>query len=146
MYQELVFDKASLRVNFDAKFTMIGQCDPDDCHSQQDYFEVVKVAGQKDAWAHKYLVGVDGNAFSGRFYVFFLCTSFIYKISHFREKHEVDQALAALCAARLEWQRIHGDHALSPKFTKKKKARRRPIRLQLQASNTDISWMTIANN
>lgn len=76
------------RDNFDVKFTMIGQCDPDDCHAQQEYFDVVKAAGQQDAWAHKYLVDVDGNAFSGRFYAFLLSNSFVYKIALFREWHE----------------------------------------------------------
>ena len=76
------------RGNFDVKFTFIGQCDPDDCNAQQQYFDVVKPAGQQDAWAHKYLVDVDGNAFSGRFYAFLLSNSFVYKIAIFREWHD----------------------------------------------------------
>ncbi|KAJ6005540.1 hypothetical protein N7451_003484 [Penicillium sp. IBT 35674x] len=73
---------------FDVKFTFIGQCDPDDCHAQEEYFEVVPAAGQQDAWAHKYLVDVDGNAFSGRFYAFLHSNSFVYKIAIFREWHD----------------------------------------------------------
>ncbi|KAF7715171.1 Beta-1,2-xylosyltransferase [Penicillium ucsense] len=73
---------------FDVKFTMIGQCDPDDCHAQQEYFDVVKAAGQQDAWAHKFLVDIDGNAFSGRFYAFLLSNSLVFKIAIFREWHE----------------------------------------------------------
>ncbi|KAJ5636552.1 uncharacterized protein N7484_009865 [Penicillium longicatenatum] len=76
------------RDSFDVKFTFIGQCDPDDCHAQEEYFEVVKAADQQDAWAHKYLVDVDGNAFSGRFYAFLHSNSFVYKIAIFREWHD----------------------------------------------------------
>lgn len=73
---------------FDVKFTFIGQCDPDDCHAQEQYFGVAKHAGQQDAWAHKYLVDVDGNAFSGRFHAFLRSNSFVYKIAIFREWHD----------------------------------------------------------
>ncbi|KAJ6119502.1 hypothetical protein N7523_003782 [Penicillium sp. IBT 18751x] len=76
------------RQQFDVKFTFIGQCDPDDCHAQEEYFEVVKPAGQQDAWAHKYLVDIDGNAFSGRFYAFLLSNSFVFKMALFREWHD----------------------------------------------------------
>jgi hypothetical protein len=78
----------SYRDSFDVKFTMIGQCDPDDCHAQEQYFDVVKAAGQQDAWAYKYLVDIDGNAFSGRFYAFLHSNSFVYKIAIFREWHD----------------------------------------------------------
>lgn len=81
-------DSEQYRDSFDVKFTLIGQCDPDDCHAQQEYFEVVKPAGQQDAWAHKFLVDIDGNAFSGRFYAFLQSNSFVYKISIFREWHD----------------------------------------------------------
>ncbi|EPS27814.1 putative UDP-Xyl: (mannosyl) glucuronoxylomannan/galactoxylomannan beta-1,2-xylosyltransferase [Penicillium oxalicum 114-2] len=80
--------RKSYRDLFDVKFTMIGQCDPDDCHAQEEYFDVVKAAGQQDAWAHKYLVDIDGNAFSGRFYAFLRSNSFVFKIAIFREWHE----------------------------------------------------------
>ncbi|KAI9931868.1 hypothetical protein ASPWEDRAFT_25280 [Aspergillus wentii DTO 134E9] len=73
---------------FDVKFTFIGQCDPDDCRAQQEYFDVVKAAGQQDAWAYKYLVDIDGNAFSGRFYAFLLSNSLVAKIAIFREWHD----------------------------------------------------------
>ncbi|KAJ9395614.1 CAZyme family GT90 [Paecilomyces variotii] len=73
---------------FDVKFTFIGQCDPDDCAAQREFFEVVKPAGQQDAWAYKYLVDIDGNAFSGRYYAFLLSNSLVYKLSVFREWHD----------------------------------------------------------
>ncbi|KAG0159309.1 hypothetical protein PDIDSM_6831 [Penicillium digitatum] len=76
------------RDSFDVKFTLIGQCDPDDCNAQTEYFGVFKQAGQQDAWAHKFLVDIDGNAFSGRFYAFLHSKSFVYKIAIFREWHD----------------------------------------------------------
>ncbi|KAJ5586987.1 uncharacterized protein N7459_002752 [Penicillium hispanicum] len=76
------------RDSFDVKFTFVGQCDPDDCHAQEEYFDIAPTAGQQDAWSHKYLVDIDGNAFSGRFYAFLLSNSFVYKIAIFREWHD----------------------------------------------------------
>ncbi|KAL1971116.1 hypothetical protein VTN77DRAFT_67 [Rasamsonia byssochlamydoides] len=73
---------------FDVKFTFIGQCDPDDCEAQKAFFHVVKPAGQQDAWAYKYLLDIDGNAFSGRYYAFLLSNSLVYKIAVFREWHD----------------------------------------------------------
>ncbi|KAL8739902.1 MAG: hypothetical protein Q9190_007336 [Brigantiaea leucoxantha] len=73
---------------FDVKFSHVGQCDPDDCNAQKDYFEVVQPSKQHDAWGYKYLLDMDGNAFSGRFYAFLKSTSLIYKMALFREWHE----------------------------------------------------------
>lgn len=73
---------------FDVKFTFIGQCDKDDCTQQQEFFDVVKPADQQDAWAYKYLLDIDGNAFSGRYHAFLLSNSLIYKLALFREWHD----------------------------------------------------------
>ncbi|EAW08178.1 putative capsule-associated protein CAP1 [Aspergillus clavatus NRRL 1] len=73
---------------FDVKFTFIGQCDPDDCAAQLEFFEVVGPAGQQDAWAYKYLVDIDGNAFSGRYYAFLHSNSLVCKVAIFREWHD----------------------------------------------------------
>lgn len=73
---------------FDVKFSHIGQCDQEDCNAQKEFFEVVKPAKQHDAWAYKYLLDIDGNAFSGRFYAFLKSKSLIYKMAIFREWHE----------------------------------------------------------
>lgn len=73
---------------FDVKFTYIGQCDPGDCNAQHEFFDVVEPAGQHDAWAYKYLVDIDGNAFSGRFYSFLYSNSLVAKIAIFREWHD----------------------------------------------------------
>lgn len=73
---------------FNVKFSHIGQCDPEDCNAQTEFFDVVKPAKQHEAWAYKYLLDMDGNAFSGRFYAFLKSKSLIYKVAMFREWHE----------------------------------------------------------
>lgn len=80
--------KRDYRELFDVKFTYIGQCDPDDCGAQHEFFEVVEPAGQGEAWAYRYLVDIDGNAFSGRYYAFLHSNSLIFKIAIFREWHD----------------------------------------------------------
>jgi hypothetical protein len=73
---------------FDVKFTFIGQCDPNDCNAQKEFFDVVDAVGQQDAWAFKYLVDIDGNAFSGRYYAFLHSNSLVFKVAIFREWHD----------------------------------------------------------
>ena len=75
------------RALFDVKFSHVGQCDPDDCDAQREFFEIAEPAGQQEAWAFKYLLDMDGNAFSGRFYAFLKSRSLVYKLAIFREWH-----------------------------------------------------------
>jgi hypothetical protein len=72
----------------DVKFSHIGQCDPTDCDAQKEFFNVVEHADQQDAWQFKYLLDLDGNAFSGRFYAFLKSNSLIFKMSLFQEWHK----------------------------------------------------------
>lgn len=74
--------------SFDVKFTYVGQCDPDDCKAQQEFFNIVPAAGQQDAWGYRYLVDIDGNAFSGRYYAFLHSNSLVMKLALFREWHD----------------------------------------------------------
>ena len=73
---------------FDIYFSYIGQCDPGDCDAQKEFFDVKETAKQQDAWQYKYLLDIDGNAFSGRFYAFLKSRSLVYKLAIFREWHE----------------------------------------------------------
>ncbi|KAF8865743.1 glycosyltransferase family 90 protein [Acephala macrosclerotiorum] len=73
---------------FDIHFSYVGQCDPGDCHAQKEFFDIKEQAKQKDAWKYKYLLDIDGNAFSGRFYAFLKSRSLVYKLALFREWHE----------------------------------------------------------
>jgi hypothetical protein len=72
----------------DVKFSHVGQCDPGDCEAQNEYFEIVEKADQQDAWKYKYLLDMDGNAFSGRFYAFLKSKSLVYKLAVFQEWHK----------------------------------------------------------
>ncbi|KAJ8064399.1 hypothetical protein OCU04_006741 [Sclerotinia nivalis] len=73
---------------FDIFFSHVGQCDPGDCDAQKQFFDVKEAAKQQDAWKYKYLLDMDGNAFSGRFYAFLKSKSLVYKMAIFREWHE----------------------------------------------------------
>lgn len=71
----------------DVFFSHIGQCDPGDCDAQAEYFDIKERAEQHDAWRYKYLLDMDGNAFSGRFYAFLRSRSLVFKLALFREWH-----------------------------------------------------------
>ncbi|KAI9049220.1 hypothetical protein LZ554_007067 [Drepanopeziza brunnea f. sp. 'monogermtubi'] len=73
---------------FDIHFSHVGQCDPRDCDAQKDFFEIKEPAEQSAAWRYKYLLDIDGNAFSGRFYAFLQSKSLVYKLAVFREWHD----------------------------------------------------------
>ena len=71
----------------DVYFSHVGQCDPGDCDAQKEFFTIKGHAEQHDAWSYKYLLDLDGNAFSGRFYAFLKSKSLVYKFAVFREWH-----------------------------------------------------------
>ncbi|KAF2230977.1 glycosyltransferase family 90 protein [Viridothelium virens] len=71
----------------DVNFSHIGQCDPEDCEAQKAFFDPATEVDQQDAWKYKYLLDMDGNAFSGRFYAFLRSHSLVYKMSIFQEWH-----------------------------------------------------------
>jgi hypothetical protein len=73
---------------FDVYFSHVGQCDETDCNAQREFFDIKPGVGQQDAWQYKYLLDIDGNAFSGRFYAFLLSKSLVFKMAVFREWHE----------------------------------------------------------
>jgi len=73
--------------SFDVKFSEIGQCDKGDCAAEKEFFTVVPKAPPQEAWKYKFLIDMDGNAFSGRFYAFLLSKSLVYKLAIFREWH-----------------------------------------------------------
>ncbi|RMD44859.1 hypothetical protein DV735_g338, partial [Chaetothyriales sp. CBS 134920] len=73
---------------FDVKFTFIGQCDPGDCDAQREFFGTVEPVNMFDAFASRYLLDIDGNAFSGRYYAWLLSHSIVYKLAVFREWHD----------------------------------------------------------
>lgn len=72
---------------FDAKFTEIKQCDPDDCTQMYDFFGRHNHVPQEESWKHRYLLDMDGNALSGRFYALLKSKSLPLKLAYFREWH-----------------------------------------------------------
>ena len=80
--------RADYRNLLDVHFSHVGQCDPGDCDAQKEFFEIATPDKQHDAWNYKYLLDIDGNAFSGRFYAFLKSISLVYKMAVFREWHE----------------------------------------------------------
>lgn len=72
----------------DIYFSHVGQCDEGDCNAQIEFFDIKETAKQNDAWNYKYLLDMDGNAFSGRFYAFLQSKSLVFKMAVFREWHE----------------------------------------------------------
>lgn len=79
--------RRSLAHLVDVKFSHIGQCDPGDCDAQKEFFKITERADGQDAWYHKHLLDMDGNAFSGRFYSFLKSRSLTYKMAIYREWH-----------------------------------------------------------
>lgn len=72
----------------DVHFSHVGQCDPGDCDAQKEFFTLAPPVDQQDAWQFRYLLDMDGNAFSGRFYAFLTSKSLVMKMAVFREWHE----------------------------------------------------------
>ena len=72
---------------FNTFFTGIDDCE-EDCYEENMYFEVVDREEQSEAWKHKYLLDMDGHAYSGRFYAFLRSASVPFKLTMFREWHD----------------------------------------------------------
>lgn len=72
---------------FNAHFVEIVDCD-DDCEAEEKYFETVHREHQSQAWNYKYLLDMDGHAYSGRFYALLRSKSVPLKLTFFREWHD----------------------------------------------------------
>lgn len=73
---------------FNAHFTDIIDCD-NDCDEERQFFDdVVEPEPQSNAWKFRYLLDMDGHAYSGRFYAFLRSKSLPFKMTFFREWHE----------------------------------------------------------
>jgi hypothetical protein len=88
VWREKEISAADVAHYFDVKFTYIGQCDPGDCDAQREYFGTVEPVNMFDALGSRYLLDIDGNAFSGRYYAWLLSKSLVYKLAVFREWHD----------------------------------------------------------
>lgn len=88
MWREESIPGDQLSHYFDVKFTSIGQCDPGDCDAQRAYFGTVESVNMFDAFRSRFLLDIDGNAFSGRYYAWLLSKSLVLKLAVFREWHD----------------------------------------------------------
>lgn len=79
--------RGDYREFIDVHFSHVGQCGLGDCEAQAQFFNVKGRVEQQDAWAYKYLLDMDGNAFSGRFYAFLRSKNLTFKLAVFREWH-----------------------------------------------------------
>jgi hypothetical protein len=70
---------------YDILFTEIKQCSPQDCADMLQHFGRHPSTPQTDTWKFKYLLGVDGNALSGRFPSSLASGSVVMKVAFFRE-------------------------------------------------------------
>ncbi|KAJ5220028.1 hypothetical protein N7468_009232 [Penicillium chermesinum] len=80
-------NEAEIREYFNTYFVDIQDCD-DDCPAEEAYFQVVDHDDQNEAWKYKYLLDMDGHAYSGRFYALLRSKSVPLKVTFFREWHE----------------------------------------------------------
>ncbi|OTB08596.1 glycosyltransferase family 90 protein [Hypoxylon sp. CI-4A] len=87
VWETKVVPRGDFKDIIDVYFSGVGQCDPGDCDAQKEFFTIKGHAEQQDAWNYKYLLDIDGNAFSGRFYAFLKSRSLVYKWAIFREWH-----------------------------------------------------------
>lgn len=72
---------------FNTHFVEITDCD-EDCIEEGRFFDVVPSDRQSEAWEHRYLLDMDGHAYSGRFYALMRSASVPMKVTLFREWHE----------------------------------------------------------
>ncbi|PHH63588.1 hypothetical protein CDD81_5680 [Ophiocordyceps australis] len=87
MWEVLEVPRGDYRDLIDVSFSHVGQCDPGDCEAQIQFFDVKEHVEQQDAWAYRFLLDIDGNAFSGRFYAFLKSWSLTFKLAMFGEWH-----------------------------------------------------------
>lgn len=81
-------DRQTYKDLLDVHFSSVTQCDEGDCAAQNEFFSIAPKTDQQASWKYKYLLDMDGNAYSGRFYAFLKSRSLVFKMAVFREWHE----------------------------------------------------------
>ncbi|KAJ5117723.1 hypothetical protein N7448_011355 [Penicillium atrosanguineum] len=80
-------NETELSQYFNAHFVNIVDCE-EDCSEEVKFFDVVDREDHKEAWRYRYLLDMDGHAYSGRFYAFMRSKSVPLKLTVFREWHD----------------------------------------------------------
>jgi hypothetical protein len=78
---------SEVKDHYDTQFTEIKQCDPNDCAEMRKYFGTYPLALQEQSWQNRYLLDMDGNTLSGRFYALLRSFSLPLKVAYYREWH-----------------------------------------------------------
>jgi hypothetical protein len=86
-WTETTILRSSLKDKVDVHFSHVGQCDAQDCEQQKVYFHITPPVPFSDAFNHKFVADIDGNAYSGRFYALLKSKSAVLKQAIFREWH-----------------------------------------------------------
>ena len=73
---------------YNTKFTGLSQCDDVECEAQAAYFHVGKSEPFQNAYKSRFVMDVDGNSFSGRYYNLLSSQSVVLKQTIFREWHD----------------------------------------------------------
>ncbi|KAJ5211061.1 hypothetical protein N7491_010877 [Penicillium cf. griseofulvum] len=83
-----IANRSQIEGYFNAHFTEIVDCD-EDCEEEKAFFDdIVQPDPPSEAWKYRYLLDMDGHAYSGRFYAFMRSKSVPFKLTSFREWHE----------------------------------------------------------
>ncbi|KAK8227066.1 glycosyl transferase family 90-domain-containing protein [Phyllosticta capitalensis] len=77
-----------LSKQYDARFTAVIQCDSAACNSEKDYFHPSDRVQPSESLRSRFLFDLDGNAYSGRFYVLLRSHSAVLKQTIFQEWHD----------------------------------------------------------
>lgn len=80
-------ERSAVAGRYDTKFTEIKQCAPEDCVEMLEYFGMHDHAPQEEPWKSRYLLDMDGNALSGRFYALLKSWSLPFKVAYYHEWH-----------------------------------------------------------
>lgn len=81
-------NQTELSEYFNAHFVDITGCEGQDCYDERRFFDVLDREDENEAWKYRYLLDMDGHAYSGRFYAFMRSKSVPLKLTFFREWHD----------------------------------------------------------
>ncbi|KAJ5970334.1 Lipopolysaccharide-modifying protein [Penicillium vulpinum] len=81
-------NRSQIEGYFNTHFMEIVDCD-EDCDEEEVFFDdIADPDPASEAWKYRYLLDMDGHAYSGRFYAFMRSSSVPFKLTFFREWHE----------------------------------------------------------
>lgn len=73
---------------YDVKFTNLVQCDEPECKAEEEYFGIEEADPFSKVYQSRFVMDIDGNSFSGRYYNLLTSRSVVLKQTIFREWHD----------------------------------------------------------